>query len=474
MDLLERCWEELKWDHVIKNGMIVDSKEIFQGNIYIKDEKIAAISRNELAGEAGEITNAEGKYVLPGLIDVHVHSRDGENGATYKEDFYHSSMSAAIGGLTTVFEMPNSNPAIYNVENLEKQIKHLTPQAFVDFAIWGLCLGNLNIGELKKLSDAGVVAFKFFWGYAIDSKAYQLIYNYKPGMENAIPPLGDGEIYQMFQKIAETGKIIAIHAENFDLIQTLTKEVEKSGDKSYAAFLKGRPNIAEETIIQTAISFAKDTGARLHILHLAAKEGVDLIKGAQEKGCQVTGETCSHYLCLCDEDYERVGSLIKVYPPVRTRKDQEELWRGIETGILSLVSSDHAPHTEEEKKGDLWTSPAGMASIETLAPLMINEVSKGRITINQLVSILSENPAKMFGLYPEKGSLQIGTDADITIIDMDKKYTIKKEKLHSKSKVTPFDGFDIEGAPVQTIVRGRTIAKDGELVSEPVGKFIRP
>ncbi|MGI6686065.1 MAG: allantoinase AllB [Bacillota bacterium] len=464
----------MKWDHVIKNGLIVDSEKIYPGNIYIKNEKIAAISQDELDGDAMEVTDAQGKYVLPGLIDIHVHSRDGENGATYKEDFYHSSMSAAIGGLTTVFEMPNSNPAICNVENLEKQIRNLTPKAFVDFAIWGLALGNLNIDELKKLSEAGVVAFKFFWGYAIDSKTYQLIYNYKPGMDNVIPPLGDGEIYRMFKEIAKTGKIVAIHAENFDIIQSVTKEVEQSGDKSYQAFLKSRPNIAEETIIQTAISFSKDTGARLHILHLAAKEGVDLIKRAQDQGYPVTGETCSHYLCLCDEDFERVGPLIKVYPPVRTKEDQEKLWQGIQNGVLSLVSSDHAPHTEEEKKGDLWSVPAGMASIETLAPLMINEVSKGKITINQLVSILSENPAKLFGLYPEKGSLEVGTDADITIVDLNVKSTIKKENLHSKSKVTPFDGFAITGAPVQTIVRGRTIAKNGEIVSGPAGKFIRP
>ena len=211
----------------------------------------------------------------------------------------------------------------------------------------------------------------------------------------------------------------------------------------------------------------------MHILHLAAKEGVELIKNAQEKGYPVTGETCSHYLCLCDEDFDRVGPLMKVYPPVRTREDQEVLWQGIKTGVLSMVSSDHAPHTEEEK-GDLWTSPAGMASIETLASLMINEVRQVRITINQLVYVLSENPAMVFGIYPEKGSLEVGTDADITIVDLNVKSTIKKEQLHSKSKITPFDGYNITGAPVQTIVRGRTVAKNGQIVGEPGGKFIRP
>jgi len=464
----------MKWDHLIKNGWVVNSQEIFQANVYIQDEKIVALTQDELPGEAAEVTDAAGRYLLPGFIDTHVHSRDGEKGATYKEDFFHSSMSAAVGGLTTVFEMPNSNPAIYDVAQLERQIKHLGPQAHVDYAIWGLCLGDLNRHELQALSDAGVIAFKFFWGYAIDSKSYQLIYNYQPGMENAIPPLKDGEIYQMFREIAKTGKLVGIHAENFDLIQALTKEVEASGDKSYKAFLACRPNLAEETIIQTAISFAKDTGAHLHILHLAAGEGVDLIRRAQAAGYPVTGETCSHYLTICDEDFERLGAMMKVYPPVRTRKDQETLWQGLKEGVLSFVCSDHAPHTEAEKSGDLWNSPAGMASIETLAPLMINAVSEGKITLNQLAAVLSENPAKMFGIYPEKGSLQVGTDADITIVDMDVKSTIKKENLHSKSKVTPFDGFQLTGAPVATIIRGRTVARDGQIVAAPSGKFIRP
>ncbi len=464
----------MKWDHVIKNGTLVDAGRTYRANIYVKDEKIFAITESELDGEAAEVTDAMGKYVLPGLIDVHVHSRDGENGATHKEDFYHSTMSAAIGGLTTIFEMPNSNPAVHNVENLHKQVKHLTPKAYTDFAIWGLCLGNLNMDQLIPLNDAGVIGFKFFWGYAIDSKTYQLIYNYSPDMEDVIPPLRDGEIYKMFQEIARTGKLVGIHAENFDIIQTLTEEVEKTGDKSYEAMLRARPNVSEETIIKTAISFSKWTEARLHILHMAAKEGVDLIKQAQSEGYPVTGETCPHYLVLCNEDYDRVGPMMKGYPPIRYREDQEKLWQGIKDGIISLVCSDHAPHTEEEKQGDLWSIPAGMASIETLAPLMINEVSTGRITINELASILSENPAKLFGIYPEKGSLRVGTDADITIVDLDMKHTIKREKLHSKSKVNAFDGFELKGAPVATIVRGRTVAKEGEIVGKPSGRFIRP
>ena len=464
----------MKWDHIIKNGIIVDAKECYPAHIFIKGEKIAAVSHEMLAGEAAQITDAQGKYVLPGLIDTHVHSRDGINGATYKEDFFHSSMSAACGGLTTVFEMPNSNPAIYNAEMLHTQIRNLTPKAHVDFAIWGLALGNINIHELEDLAAAGVIAFKFFWGYAVDSDTYQLIYNYTPDMLNVVPPLLDGEIYDMFKVIAKTGKQVAIHAENFYLIKALTEEVERSGaDASYASFLKCRPSESECTTIRSAIALAKLTGVQLHVLHLGAGDGVKIIADAQATGLPVTVETCPHYLALCDEDYQRVGPMIKVYPPIKTRKDQEALWQGLRDGVISLVCSDHAPHTPEEKAADLWQAPAGMAAVETLAPIMINAVSEGRLSINQLAAVLSENPAKLYGIYPQKGSLLPGTDADITIIDPAAEYTIHNADLHSKSKVSAFDGFRVKGRAVQTILRGQTIAQDGEIVAEPGGRFIR-
>ncbi|MGI6677524.1 MAG: allantoinase AllB [Dehalobacterium sp.] len=464
----------MQWEHVVKNGILVDGERTYPGNIYIKNEKIAAITQDELPGDTLEVTDARGCYVFPGFIDIHVHSREGSLGTSPKEDFYHASMAAAIGGLTTIFDMPNINPPISNVENLKNQVENFTPKAFVDFALWGICLGRLNMDEIEQLSRAGAIAFKFFWGYAIDPQNFQLVYNYHPSMEHLIPPLDEGEIYKVFQKVAQTGKVLAIHAENFALIQTLTQEVEKSGEKGYEAFLKGRPNLAEETTIQTGISFAKEVGTRLHILHVTTKEGVGLIREARAKGYPVTGETCPHYLYLCDEDFPRLGSLMKVYPPIRRREDQEMLWQGLQDGVLSVLSSDHAPHTEEEKALDLWQAPAGITGVETMLPLMLDSVNKGKLTVNQLARILSEHPARIFGLYPEKGSLEVGTDADLTIVDLRLKTRIKKEKLHSKTKVTPYGGMELQGAPVQTIVRGITVAKNGEIVGTPGGKFIHP
>lgn len=460
----------MAWDYVIKNGQIVTPDEMFQANIYIKDGKIAAISDQLLEGTTKRETDATGKYVLPGLIDIHVHSRD--PGPTYKEDFFHSTQAAAAGGITTVFEMPNTTPPTNNVENFRRQVANLTRKAHVDFGVWALCLGHLNNEDIPALHEAGAIGFKFFWGYAINKKTFQLTYNYKPGMDDVIPPFSDGEVYEIFQTVAQTGDVLAIHAEDSSLIQTLTEKVEKSGRRDYDALLEGRPNLAEEITIQMGLSFARESGARLHVLHVSTGEGVDLIQQAKAKGYPVSAETCPHYLFLSNEDYPKIGSILKVYPPVKYKKDQERLWKGIADGTITIVSSDHAPHTAEEKFDDLWSIPAGMCGTETLAPLMLNAVNEGRISLQKLTALMSENPAKRFGIYPQKGSLEVGTDADLTIVDMDKKTDIKAENLHSKSKVTAFDGYPIKGLPIETIVRGETVMKNGEIVHSPFGHLV--
>ena len=460
------------WDHVIRNGIIVSPSECFKGNIYIKNGKIAAVSQDELPGDAKEETDASGCYVLPGLMDTHVHSRD--PGSTYKEDFYHSTLAAAAGGITMIFEMPNTNPPVNNVENFQKQVENLSQKSNVDFGLWGICLGELNLDDIKALAEEGVIGFKFFWGYAVNRKTYTLIYNYNPEMEDVIPPFKDGEVYQMFREVAKTGKVLAIHAENNELIQTLTAQSEASGRKDYESLVEARPDLAELTTIQTGISFAKHAGTRLHILHISSGAGADEVKEAQSRGEKITAETCPHFLFLSAEDYESIGPEMKVYPPVKYKKDQDRLWERIADETITIVCSDHAPHTAEEKNGDLWSIPAGMCGVETTVPLMLNAVNDGKVSINQVAALLSENPAKQFDLYPKKGSLQPGTDADITIVDLNQPFEIKKDDLHSKSKVTAFDGFKGKGVPVSTIVRGKTIMKDGKICNEGHGSLVKP
>ncbi|GAY76256.1 dihydroorotase [Sporolactobacillus inulinus] len=462
----------MHWDHLIKNGTIVTPSEMYQANLYIKEGKIAAISKTTLEGTADQETDARGQYILPGLIDVHVHSRD--PGPTYKEDFFTSTQAAAAGGITTIFDMPNTTPPTRDAASYHAQVDNLTPKAHVDFGLWGIALGPMNNASLPELHNAGVIGIKYFWGYAVNKNTFQLTYNYEPGMTDVLPPLSDGEVYQIFQNVAKTGNVLAIHGEDSSLIQTLTEQVKKSGRDDYEALLDGRPNLAEEVTVQMGTTFSRASGAKLHVLHVTTAEAADAIRRAQAQGAPVSAETCPHYLFLSNEDYPTVGAVMKIYPPVKYKKDQQALWQAINDGTITIISSDHAPHTAEEKSGSLWKIPAGMPGTETMAPLMLNAVNEGKLSLQKLTALMSENPAKRFGIYPQKGSLEVGTDADITIVDLNKETTIKAANLHSKSKVTAYDGWRVKGVPVQTIVRGETIMKNGEIIHKPMGRVIKP
>ena len=487
------------WDHVIKNGTIVTAGDTVKGDIYIKDGKIAAISTEGDFSEgrendrdfAKEITDATGLFVFPGFIDTHVHSRDGRNGLHHKEDFFTSTMAAACGGITTIFEMPNCSPAIYSKEKLEDLVDIVTPKAHTDFGVWSICLGSLNNELIPELAEAGTIAFKYFWGYAIDKESYQLVYNYEDGMEGIIPPLDDGEVYKIFKEVAKTGKVLAIHAENFYVIRAMTEEIKAQAREkaigegknpkeiiysdylSYKDMLKGRPGMAETMVIESAIRIAELTGVRLHILHLSNGENVKLIREAQERGVPITVETCPQYLSLCDDEIEELGSVAKTLPLVRTKRDQELLWEGLSDGTISHVASDHAPHTYAEKAKGIWEAPGGIVGIETMAMVLIDGVNKGRITHNDLARLMAEGPAKTFDIYPQKGSLDVGTDADITIIDFEPEYVFHQESLHSKTKLSPLDGRTFKGKVVKTILRGNTISENGEIIGNPIGEFIK-
>ncbi len=463
----------MDWDHVILNGTIIAPNDTSQANIYVKDGKIAAITNERLPGKAIETTDAAGKFVLPGFIETHSHSRDGKNGPHHKEDFAHATAAGAVGGFTTLFEMPNCNPAIINVENLNSFIECVTPKAYIDFCAWGMCLGAANLDQILPLSQAGVVAFKIFEGYAIRKNDSQLIYQYEPGMDDIYPPLDDGNLYKIFREVGKTGKVLGLHAENFYLIRALTEEMKSRGDHSYGAFLDSRPASSELSIIQTSMLFSQATGTKLHVCHLAAGEGVEIIRHARQQHIPVTVETCPHYLELTDKDFPAIGSFMKCYPLVRRQADQDALWQGVQNGTIDFICSDHAPHTIEEKQMDLWDAPAGITNIETIAPLLLTRVNAGQLSLNQLAALLSANQAKIFGLYPQKGAIQIGSDADLVIIDIHKEYQIDQAKIHSKIKASPYHGRKVQGKPIQTILRGKTIAKNDEIMGNPEGKFIR-
>lgn len=454
----------------IINGSLVSGTEIKQTNLYISKGKVAEISQQVLP--ADQIYDAAGLYIMPGCIDVHCHFRD--PGHTVKEDFPHGTRAAAVGGVTTVCDMPNTNPPVMDARGFHAKADYFSSRSYVDYALWGLALGKLNSDNLQEMADAGVVAVKFLWGYAVNKLTFELIYNYKEGMPDLIPPLNNGEVFELFEDVAKTGLLMAIHAEDHALVHTLTSRVLSSPRRDYGALLQARPNLAEEVAIKTAISFSKATGARLHIAHMSTGEGVELVREAKRQGIPVTAETCTHFLFLDADDYERVGPVMKVYPPVRGKKDREVLWQGLLDGTIDLVCSDHAPHTIAQKQGDLFSIPAGMCDVETMLPLMLNEVSRGAITLPLVVRTMAENPAKLFNLYPQKGCLLPGADADLVIVDMNRQAEIRNEKLHSKEPLTAYHGTPVKGWPTATFVRGFQVVKDGEVLSAPLGRLVTP
>ena len=462
----------MDWDRVIYNGTVVNDDGMQRADIYIRDGRVAAVTSERLPGTVGEATDASGRYILPGLIETHVHSRDGRLATGEKEDFRSSTAAAAATGITTVFEMPNCTPTIHSAESLRDLVSVIQPKAHADFCVWGLALGDANLASLPALAEAGCVAFKFFWGYAVDRRDNSLIYNYREGMDNVLPPPDDGQIYRLFRAVKATGKRLGIHAENFSIVRALTQEALAAGAQDYAALLRTRPVSCETSIIDTAIDMAKELSMPLHVLHVGVGDGVEHLRRAKADVVDVTAETCTHYLTFTDRDARRCGAVMKTYPLIRTAADRQAVWQGLADGTLDWVCSDHAPHTCEEKHRSFWDAPAGISGIEGLSPVLFTAVHRGLLTLPRVAAITSANAARTFGLYPRKGVIRPGADADLAIVDMSAAYTFRQEKMYSKAKWSPYDGMSFQGRVVETILRGRTTMRDGQVLPDCFGQFL--
>lgn len=445
------------FDLVLKNGKIVTTQSVYEGDdIAVKEGKIFAIDKRGSFPEAREIIDASGKYILPGIIDAHVHFR--EPGFTYKEDFETGTRAAAAGGVTTIFDMPNNKPFITTVETFKEKLKLIKGKAYVDYGLVVAIVGD-SISEILGLALAGANVYKIFMGETV----------------GGVPSPDDGGILQAFRLVAETGLRVGVHAENNAIMDFFKRELQKAGRTDPLAHVEARPNIAEAETIQRAIMLAEEAGCKLHIYHMSSKEGVELVKEAKKRGIDVSAETGPHYLLLDCDYMKKVGSILKMNPPVRSRENGEALWRGLIDGIVEVIATDHSPHSEEEKiKENIWEAIPGFTGVETSVPLMLTQVNEGRLSITNYVKLASENPAKLFNLYPRKGTIRVGSDGDFTIVDMAKEGIIRSERLHSKTKVTPFDGWKVKGMPIYTIVRGNVVMKDGEVLGIQKGEFIRP
>ncbi len=443
----------------------------YAADIRCEDGRVTAVvAPGEDPGTDVEI-DASGLLVFPGFIDPHVHSR--EPGLTEKEDFAHSTRAAAAGGVTTIFEMPNAIPPVSDVEVFRERAEQHARTAFVDFGLWAISLGRENLGEVAALVEEGAVGVKLFWGYALDRQTKQLVYNVSDEPpENLILPPGNGDVLELFEAVARTGGLLAAHCEDREVVEASQRALGREiGD--YDDFLASRPDTAEAAAIALGSEFALATGCRFHVVHTSSARGIRIVREAQSRGVPITAETCPQYLTLTDEAYHSVGPSMKIYPPIRRAHDRDALWEGVRDGTVSSLGSDHAPHTVEQKQQDLATQPAGAVGVETIAPIMLNEMLEGRLSAERLAWALSEGTARLYGVYPRKGAIRPGADADLTIVDPAGESVVRNERLHSKHPLSPWNGTRLRGTLKASVLRGQVVMRDGEPIGEPRGELVR-
>jgi allantoinase len=443
---------------VVRNGTVVTSDETREVDIAIEDGEFVEIApRGELDATGADEVDATGLYVLPGVIDGHVHFR--EPGYEYKEDWTHGSTAAVMGGVTTVLDMPNVIPLTSNVEGAQIKREIAESKSYCDFGFFAVVLQE-NVDDIAPLAESGlIVGYKAFLGTTIGN----------------IPAPDDGVLLDAFEEIKKTGLRIGFHAENNDIMEHEIAKLKAQGRTDPRAHVDSRPAIAEVESIQRMGLFGHHVGTKLHIYHLSSKDGLDMIDEWRAKGVDYTTETGAHYCFLTADDMSELGSVLRMNPPVREPGHGEPLFQGLLDGRVDAIATDHSPHTAEEKRNDdIWKAISGFCGVENSLRLFLTYgVNTGRMTLQQLARATSEGPAKVWDMYPRKGAIRVGSDADLTIVDLGKEDTVEAARMHSKNNTNPFEGHRTTGAAVATIVRGAVVMREGELVGEPSGRMVK-
>ncbi len=443
----------MKVDTAIVGGLVATHTGVFPATVAISGGRVSALLDPQERPHAEEVVEASGRVVLPGGIDPHVHFN--EPGRTHWEGFETGSMSAAAGGITTVIEMPlNANPPTTDAHAFALKVEAIKRKALVDYALWGGLVTD-NMDSLEGLQRSGAIAYKAFM---IET-------------QTEYARADDGVLWEGMERIAAWGSVLGVHAENNDLFVRLRERLQREGRRDMRAWCESRPPAVELEAIQRVLGFAKATGCRLHIVHLSLPDGGALVAAARNAGQQVTVETCPHYLLLDEDALSRLGPVAKCAPPLRPRAAVEGLWRQVLDGTIDCLSSDHSPCPPEEKaRGaeDVWQAWGGITGVQTLLPLTVSEgVHRRGLPLERLVSLTSTTAAKIFGLYPHKGTLLPGADADVVILDPQREWTISEERLFYRHRLTPYRGWRVTGWVDRVLVRGRTVIQNGEVVGTP-------
>ena len=441
-------------DSVLTNAKAYLNKEIVDCSLAIENGKIFKIGKETQMPKADEKINLRNLLVLPGLIDVHVHLRD--EGKAYKEDFYTGTAAAAAGGMTTVLDMPNNAPVTMSAETLKNRMQIAERKVLVNVGFYSEF--PTDLGEVTDIAAQGAVAFKLFMARQVGGLNID----------------DDKALREAFRKVGELGVPVAVHAEDKALLMANEERLKRANRHDAAAFLNAHSERIELKAVERLLNISAPVDVHLHFCHMTTEEGLNAVVEAKKSGRNVTCEVTPQHLLLSTADFERYGLMLTMMPPLRSESNIKALWKGISDGWVDVLGSDHAPHALNEKTASsVWEVKVGEPGLETTLPLVLTMVRKNRLSLSHVVQLLSEKPAEIFNLK-DRGRLEQGKKADLTVVDFNRKFKIDSSKFHSKAKYSPFDGWEVQGRPVKTFVNGLLIMDEQEIVAKPgSGEVIR-
>jgi dihydroorotase (multifunctional complex type) len=422
------------------NGQIVDC------SIAIEEGKIFKIGKETQMPNADQKTNLKNLLVLAGLIDEHVHLRD--EGKSYKEDFQTGTAAAAAGGFTTILDMPNNEPVTMSAETLRNRMQIASRRALVNVGFYSEF--PKKISQIEDIVSEGAVGFKLFMGCQIGGLNID----------------DDQDLEDAFKEVSQLNVPVAVHAEDKALLTTNEEKLKQAKKSNAAAFQQAHSETVELKSIQRILKISLPIDVRLHFCHVSTEEGLKVIDEAKKSGRKVTCEVTPNHLLLSSDDLVHYGQMLIMAPPLRTKSHVEALWRGLEEGSVDTLGSDHSPHALSEKSASsVWDVKVGLPGLETTLPLILTQVKKNRLSLFQVIQLLAEKPAEIYGLN-DCGRLEQGKNADLSVIDFNQKFKIVASKFKSKAKYSPYDGWEVVGKPVKTFVNGSLVFDEGEIVAK--------
>jgi allantoinase len=452
-------------DMVIVGGTLVQEHAQMRANLGIQSGRIAGVWAPDVVPTADAVIDATDLVVVPGAIDAHTHFTGLHDRPA--ESLGVGTQGAAAGGVTTILEHPQSDPPATTLERFLRKRALMAEHAVVDFGLWG-GIDPASLDQLAPMHEAGAVAFK---GFMCSTRAAG-----EAPDRFGLPRLEDEPLLRAMETVAAFGGVVGLHAENHSMLTVRTAELKARGRHDPLAHAEASPPLGEVEAVSRALLLAAASGVRCHIVHLSVAEAAARVREAKKQAA-VSMETCPHYLVLDQDDLVRSGAYARCAPPLRQRANVEALWDFVFDGSIDLVASDHCPYLLEQKTGSsIWDAALGLNGIQVMGPLLFSEgVNARKLPVSDFVRLTSTGPARRFGLYPQKGTLQPGSDADVVLYDAAASWTIHSKDLHALAHWSPYEGRPVRGQVVQTLVRGRTVFKNGKILDPDTrGQFVRP